>query len=158
MKLWITLLLSFLLLSNLVGCTTQSNTSKTMESQETKKDTKASAVQFKNKEIKEIEITSNKDQTSKILNNRENVKTFVDGIHHAKEKSLSIDKEALSFVENKINVKFQDGSNQEYLVWVTDNETVVTLGEQTSMEQAQVPGYKLTDSDSKKLINLLKNK
>ncbi|MED1597514.1 MULTISPECIES: hypothetical protein [Bacillus] len=158
MKLWITLLLSFLLLGNLVGCTTQSNTSKTMESQDTKKYTKASSIQFKNKEIKEIEITSNKDQTSKILNNRENVKDFVDGINHAKEKSLSIDKESLSFVENKINVKFQDGSDQKYLVWITDNDTVVTLGEQTSMEQVQVPGYKLTDSDSKKLINLLKNK
>ncbi|EEM13301.1 hypothetical protein CN535_24540 [Bacillus pseudomycoides] len=129
-----------------------------MESQDTKKYTKASSIQFKNKEIKEIEITSNKDQTSKILNNRENVKDFVDGINHAKEKSLSIDKESLSFVENKINVKFQDGSDQKYLVWITDNDTVVTLGEQTSMEQVQVPGYKLTDSDSKKLINLLKNK
>ncbi|WP_404446391.1 hypothetical protein [Bacillus sp. RC252] len=158
MKFRITLLLTFLFFNNLVGCTIQSNTLKNTESQEIKKDTLESSIQFKNKVIKEIEITSNKDQTSISINDKKKIKVFVDGLNQAKEKTLSVDKEALSFVENKINLKYQDGSNQEYLIWVTDNENVVTLGEQMKSEQLQVPGYKLTDHDSKKFINLLKNK
>ncbi|MGE6347317.1 hypothetical protein ACQKIY_22970 [Bacillus mycoides] len=157
-KFRITLLLTFLFFNNLVGCTIQSNTLKNTESQEIKKDTLESSIQFKNKVIKEIEITSNKDQTSISINDKKKIKVFVDGLNQAKEKTLSVDKEALSFVENKINLKYQDGSNQEYLIWVTDNENVVTLGEQMKSEQLQVPGYKLTDYDSKKFINLLKNK
>ncbi|HDR6271791.1 TPA: hypothetical protein QCU37_005438 [Bacillus cereus] len=156
MKFWITLLLSLLFLNNLVGCTIQSNTLKNTESQEIKKDTLESSIQYKNKIIKEIEIKSSKDQTSISLNDKRKIKIFVDGLNQAEEKTLSVDKEALSFVENTMNIKYQDGSNQEYLIWVTDN--VVTLGEQMKSEQLQVLGYKLTDHDSKKFINVLKNK
>ncbi|HHY2658262.1 TPA: hypothetical protein ACV5GZ_005493 [Bacillus thuringiensis] len=155
-KFWITLLLSLLFLNNLVGCTIQSNTLKNTESQEIKKDTLESSIQYKNKIIKEIEIKSSKDQTSISLNDKRKIKIFVDGLNQAEEKTLSVDKEALSFVENTMNIKYQDGSNQEYLIWVTDN--VVTLGEQMKSEQLQVLGYKLTDHDSKKFINVLKNK
>ncbi|KAB2397081.1 MULTISPECIES: hypothetical protein [Bacillus cereus group] len=141
---FIILILSF----SLFGCSTN-KVNKTKE----KTDSNGDVIVFNDKKVKEINIISN-NETKNIKNFRK-IKTIIDAINNSEQKSLFVDKDALKNVNNNLQIRFQENEQQEFHMWITSNNTEITLVENKESNESKKIGYQLHKTDSKKILDLL---
>lgn len=134
-------LICFLLLIGLMGCSSQ--TTKSNEERE--------GIVLNGKTIKEISINSVKGDKIKSTTKASIFKDFATGVEKSETKSMLVDKEMFSAIEKIITVKYKDNTKQEYAVWINEGNGRITLGENLQPEKNMGTGYRFSVEQSKKL-------
>lgn len=167
MKKNIVLLMSILLL-NLSACSTEMKDNEASVSQEpktkvtsTQQEGNSNPVSFQGKKVKKIEIVSmkTKDNKAVIILDFDRILKAMEhtGIQKDKEKviPLLLDDEAKTNIDYQMNVNYQDGSNETYLIWLENK--IVVIARQDNEEQKHLEHYIIKDTDAQQILGLFKN-
>ncbi|HDX9611000.1 TPA: hypothetical protein ROY01_002035 [Bacillus toyonensis] len=162
------LLLALSLSLCLSACSTETNTDSTSTTEQPK--VKTTSIQqeenrkpifFQGKEIIKIELIS-----TKVKNKKKVIKLEFDQIIKAMEHTgidkdrervipLLLDNEAKENIDYQMNVNYQDGSNETYLIWLENKKVVI--GRQNNEEQKNLEAYIIRDVDAQQILDLFKN-
>ena len=68
---------------------------------------------------------------------------------------LLLDDEAKANIDYQMNVNYQDGSNETYLIWLEDKKVIIAR--QDNEEQKNLEHYIIRDTDAQQILSLFKN-
>ncbi|MGG0236965.1 hypothetical protein [Bacillus rhizoplanae] len=115
----------------------------------------AEVVTFQGKEIKEIQLTSTKTKGTKVLKKENDIKQLVSAMEQVglaengdEPKTLLLDEEAKSAIRYNMTMDYNDGSVENYFVWVEDDGEVV-IGHKDTPEKERVEFYDLKEVSKK---------
>ncbi|CAM3992571.1 hypothetical protein CN575_13390 [Bacillus wiedmannii] len=161
-------LLTLSLFLYLSACSTETNTGSTSTTEQPK--VKTASIQqeenhkpifFQGKEIKKIELISAKVKNKKAVINLEFDQIIKSMEHTGIDKDrervipLLLDDEAKANIDYQMNVNYQDGSNETYLIWLEDKKVVIAR--QDHEEQKNLEHYIIRDTDAQQILRLFKN-
>ncbi|MGG2018221.1 hypothetical protein [Bacillus sp. S10(2024)] len=115
----------------------------------------AEVVTFQGKEIKEIQLTSTKTKGTKVLKKAKDIKQLVSAMEQVglegngdEPKTLSLDEEAKSTVHYNMSIYYDNGSTENYFVWIEDDGDVV-IGHKDKPEKNRIEFYDLKEVSKK---------
>lgn len=150
-------LLTLSLFLYLSACSTETNTGSTSTTEQPK--VKTASIQ--QEEIKKIELISTKVKNKKAVINLEFDKIIKSMEHTGIDKDrervipLLLDDEAKANIDYQMNVNYQDGSSETYLIWLEDKKVVIAR--QDNEEQKNLEHYIIRDTDAQQILRLFKN-
>ncbi|PGU40872.1 hypothetical protein [Bacillus cereus] len=161
-------LLTLSLFLYLSACSTETNTGSTSTTEQPK--VKTTSIQqeenrkpifFQGKEIKNIELISTKVKNKKAVINLQFDQIIKSMEHTGIDKDrervipLLLDDEAKANIDYQMNVNYQDGSNETYLIWLEDKKVIIAR--QDNEKQKNLEHYIIRDTDAQQILSLFKN-